>query len=204
MGAVNPLGAHADDPLCWPHRADSELRGLPPHMLSVNELDPLRDEGLAYQRRLVANGVSAVGRTVSGTVHGGICTSERRCPTSMPPPSVTSTVSPANPGGDRECQQPLEGEVSTVTVDLEVPVLIVGGGGAGLTASMLLSHLGVESLLVSRYPETSRYPKAHVLNQRSMEIFTDVGVARNPGAQCTDGKPAGSWMVFGPIRRRSR
>jgi len=42
---------------------------------------------------------------------------------------------------------------------------------------MLLSHLGVESLLVSRYPETSRYPKAHVLNQRSMEIFTDIGVA---------------------------
>jgi 2,4-dichlorophenol 6-monooxygenase len=71
----------------------------------------------------------------------------------------------------------LEGEGSTVTVDLEVPVLIVGGGGAGLTASLLLSRLGVESLLVSRYPETSRYPKAHVLNQRSMEIFTDIGVA---------------------------
>jgi 2,4-dichlorophenol 6-monooxygenase len=68
-------------------------------------------------------------------------------------------------------------EGSTVTVDLEVPVLIVGGGGAGLTASLLLSRLGVESLLVSRYPETSRYPKAHVLNQRSMEIFTDIGVA---------------------------
>jgi acetyl esterase/lipase len=81
-----------------------ELRGLPPHVLSVNELDPLRDEGLAYQRRLVANGVSAVGRTVSGTVHGGDMTSARRCPTSMPQPSVTSTVSPASPGGDRECQ----------------------------------------------------------------------------------------------------
>ena len=64
-----------------------------------------------------------------------------------------------------------------MTVDLEVPVLIVGGGGSGLTASMLLSHLGVESLLVSRYPETSRIPKAHVLNQRSMEIFSDIGVA---------------------------
>src|SRR5690242_10358944 len=58
-----------------------------------------------------------------------------------------------------------------------VPVLIVGGGGAGLTASMLLSRLGVETLLVSRYPETSRLPKAHILNQRSMEIFTDAGVA---------------------------
>ncbi len=60
---------------------------------------------------------------------------------------------------------------------ITVPVLIVGGGGAGLTASMLLSQLGVESLLVSALPTTSVLPKAHVLNQRAMEILTDVGVA---------------------------
>ena len=61
--------------------------------------------------------------------------------------------------------------------DTTVPVLIVGGGGAGLTASMLLSKLGVESLLVSALPTTSILPKAHVLNQRAMEILRDVGVA---------------------------
>jgi 2,4-dichlorophenol 6-monooxygenase len=72
-----------------------------------------------------------------------------------------------------------------VTNDITVPVLIVGGGGAGLTASILLSQLGVESLLVSRYPETSRLPKAHVLNQRSMEIFTDAGVASDILARST-------------------
>lgn len=60
---------------------------------------------------------------------------------------------------------------------IEVPVLIVGGGGAGLTASMTLSTLGVESLLVSSLPHTSTLPKAHVLNQRAMEILTEVGVA---------------------------
>ena len=60
---------------------------------------------------------------------------------------------------------------------IDVPVLIVGGGGAGLTASMLLSQLGVETLLVSALPTTSVLPKAHVLNQRAMEILTDVGVA---------------------------
>lgn len=59
----------------------------------------------------------------------------------------------------------------------DVPVLIVGGGGAGLTASMLLSQLGVETLLISALPTTSVLPKAHVLNQRSMEILTDAGVA---------------------------
>ncbi len=59
----------------------------------------------------------------------------------------------------------------------EAPALIVGGGGAGLTASMLLSTLGVEHILVSALPHTSLLPKAHVLNQRAMEIFEEVGVA---------------------------
>src|SRR6185369_4658219 len=68
-------------------------------------------------------------------------------------------------------------EVSSMARDLEVPVLIVGGGGAGLTASMLLSQLGVETWLASSLPTTSSLPKAHVLNQRAMEIMGDVGLA---------------------------
>ncbi len=59
----------------------------------------------------------------------------------------------------------------------ETPVLIVGGGGAGLTASMLLARLGQEHLLVSARPGTSELPKAHVLNKRAMEILEDCGVA---------------------------
>jgi 2,4-dichlorophenol 6-monooxygenase len=59
----------------------------------------------------------------------------------------------------------------------QTPVLIVGGGGAGLTASMLLARQGVDHLLVSARPGTSDLPKAHVLNQRAMEILEDCGVA---------------------------
>ena len=62
------------------------------------------------------------------------------------------------------------------SVDEVVPVLVVGGGGAGLTASMLLARQGVEHLLVSARPDTSDLPKAHVLNQRAMEVLEDVGV----------------------------
>jgi hypothetical protein len=65
----------------------------------------------------------------------------------------------------------------TAVPDERVPVLIVGGGGAGLTASMLLARQGVEHLLVSARPRTSDLPKAHVLNQRAMEVLEDVGVA---------------------------
>ncbi len=58
-----------------------------------------------------------------------------------------------------------------------VPVLIVGGGAVGLTASMILARLGVLALLVTYHPDTSPQPRAHILNQRTMEIFTELGVA---------------------------
>jgi 2,4-dichlorophenol 6-monooxygenase len=66
-----------------------------------------------------------------------------------------------------------------------VPVLIVGGGGAGLTASMLLDRQGVDHLLVSARPSTSDLPKAHVLNQRAMEILEDCGVAEEIAERST-------------------
>lgn len=59
----------------------------------------------------------------------------------------------------------------------DVPVLIVGAGGAGLTASMLLSDQGIDSLAISSAPGTSVLPKAHVVQQRSMEIYRRLGVA---------------------------
>ncbi len=73
----------------------------------------------------------------------------------------------------------------TTSAEENVPVLIVGGGGAGLTASMLLARQGVEHLLVSARPGTSDLPKAHVLNQRAMEVLEDVGVAQAIAARST-------------------
>jgi 2,4-dichlorophenol 6-monooxygenase len=62
---------------------------------------------------------------------------------------------------------------------VDVPVLIVGGGGCGLSASIFLSELGVESLLVERHDGTSHLPKAHYLNQRTMEIFRQYRIAES-------------------------
>src|SRR5258708_36490434 len=59
---------------------------------------------------------------------------------------------------------------------LEIPVLIVGGGPVGLCASILLSHRGVPSLLVERHMRTSLYPKARLINTRTMEIFRQCGL----------------------------
>lgn len=58
------------DPLAWPYHATIEdLKGLPPHHLVMDELDPLRDEGIAYYRKLLAAGVPAVGNINLGVVH---------------------------------------------------------------------------------------------------------------------------------------
>ncbi len=59
---------------------------------------------------------------------------------------------------------------------IEVPVLIAGGGPVGLSASLLLSRLGVASLLVERHPSTSFHPKARGINIRTMEVFRQFGV----------------------------
>ena len=59
---------------------------------------------------------------------------------------------------------------------LEVPVLIAGGGPVGLTASLMLSRLGVRSLLVERHPGTAIHPKARGINARTMEVFRQQGI----------------------------
>lgn len=57
-----------------------------------------------------------------------------------------------------------------------VPVLIVGGGPVGLTASLLLSRRGIGNLVVERHPGTAIHPKARGINARTMEIFRQQGV----------------------------
>ncbi len=61
----------AKNPLAWPHFAsESDVAGLVPTMISVNECDPLRDEGIDFYRLLLRAGVPAQCRNVMGTSHG--------------------------------------------------------------------------------------------------------------------------------------
>jgi acetyl esterase len=62
---------NAKDPLAWPGFATiDDVKGLPPTVISVNECDPLRDEGIAFYRLLLQAGVPARCRQVMGTIHG--------------------------------------------------------------------------------------------------------------------------------------
>ncbi len=61
----------AKDPLAWPAFATEEdVKGFPPTVISVNECDPLRDEGIEFYRMLLKAGVPARCRQVMGTIHG--------------------------------------------------------------------------------------------------------------------------------------
>ncbi len=61
----------ARDPLAWPAFANEvNVTGFPPTVISVNECDPLRDEGVEFYRLLLRAGVPARCRQVMGTIHG--------------------------------------------------------------------------------------------------------------------------------------
>src|SRR3984957_17143954 len=63
------------------------------------------------------------------------------------------------------------------TVTHQVPVLIVGAGPAGLALSVALARYGVEHLVVERHHGTAHTPRAHIINQRTVEILRHLGVS---------------------------
>jgi 2-polyprenyl-6-methoxyphenol hydroxylase-like FAD-dependent oxidoreductase len=72
--------------------------------------------------------------------------------------------------------------------EAKIPVLIVGGGIVGLSASLFLSQQGVKSLLVERRAGTSIHPRTRGVNRRTMELYRGLGVdeaVRVAGASLT-------------------
>ena len=63
-------GIESKNPLAWPYHANKiQLQGLPPHVITVNELDPLRDEGIIFSEKLKHAGVNVRTKIIKGTVH---------------------------------------------------------------------------------------------------------------------------------------
>ncbi|MFF4211961.1 FAD-dependent oxidoreductase [Streptomyces sp. NPDC001796] len=75
-----------------------------------------------------------------------------------------------------------ERPVSTV---VETDVLIVGSGPAGASAALALSTYGVPNLVVTRYASLADTPRAHITNQRTMEVLRDLGVEQDVVRQAT-------------------
>lgn len=59
---------------------------------------------------------------------------------------------------------------------MDVPVLVIGAGPSGATTALHLGRLGVKSLVISRHRGTANTPRAHIFNQRAMEVLRDADV----------------------------
>jgi len=59
--------------------------------------------------------------------------------------------------------------------DITTDVLIIGTGPAGSATAALLSTHGVENMVVNRYRWLANTPRAHITNQRAMEVLRDLG-----------------------------
>ena len=59
--------------------------------------------------------------------------------------------------------------------DITTEVLIIGTGPAGSTSAALLSTYGIENIVINRYHWLANTPRAHITNQRTMEVLRDLG-----------------------------
>jgi 2,4-dichlorophenol 6-monooxygenase len=59
--------------------------------------------------------------------------------------------------------------------DITTDVLVIGTGPAGSATAALLSTYGVDSVVINRYRWLANTPRAHITNQRTMEVLRDMG-----------------------------
>lgn len=65
---------------------------------------------------------------------------------------------------------------------LTTDVLVVGTGPAGSAASLALATYGVQHVVITKYRWTANTPRAHITNQRTMEILRDLGIEQQAAA----------------------
>ncbi|MEU5159724.1 FAD-dependent monooxygenase [Streptomyces sp. NPDC020875] len=90
--------------------------------------------------------------------------------------------------------------------DEHVPVLIAGGGLAGLTTALFLGSYGIRPVVVEKHPGTSVVMKARGQYPHTMEVLRIAGVAGRIAAAGPDGGTGEFLMVIadsltGPVRK---
>ncbi len=68
---------------------------------------------------------------------------------------------------------------------IETDVLIIGTGPAGSACAALLSKYGIPNIVVEKYRWMANTPRAHITNQRAMEVFRDLDIEDEVIAKAT-------------------
>ena len=69
----------------------------------------------------------------------------------------------------------------TILPAMDYSVVIIGAGPSGATTALLLAQQGVKSLAISRHSSTANTPRAHIFNQRAMEVLRHAGIEKRLG-----------------------
>jgi 2,4-dichlorophenol 6-monooxygenase len=76
----------------------------------------------------------------------------------------------------------------------DTDVVVVGLGPAGGTAALALATYGVRVHAVSMYPWVANAPRAHIINQRAVEVLRDLGVEAEASKYATPWEQMGDTL----------
>lgn len=78
---------------------------------------------------------------------------------------------------------------------IDTEVLVVGAGLAGSAAAVALGRHGIRTMMVSKAPWVADSPRAHIVNQRTMEVLRALGLEQ----ACVDAASPGTDMANHPM-----
>lgn len=84
---------------------------------------------------------------------------------------------------------------ATTQLGYDTDVLVVGSGPAGSTAALALATYGIDVRVVTKWNWLANTPRAHITNQRAMEVLRDLGVEEEATREATPWRLMGD-MVF--------